>query len=1018
MTATPLKCPDCGKSLVHAGRALGLLTVCQACGHVFRPRVAPPAPDLLEVPAHPPAPPSPARWILLSAVTCAAALAVAVAITPPRPARDGAPVAATAAGGWEREHHAALVDAKRRAESLAAGGDARGAYQKYQEIERLVAGRAIEDPAVRAVVDGARADRDRLVNGALAGVRPGEPPAEEEWPRTLVVPVTRPAAEGMNGHGDGANGHEVGVALPATRAVAVVPPDPPPVENPPPQVPPPATAPAGQERPPVVAVAAGALAVRPPVKFADEDLDASVGRSIQHGVDLLVSQFDGGKLRVAKGKTGTYPNGLNALCVYALLQAHQAVSDPRLDPQGEFVRSMLAGLKEAQIQGGPETYARAIRLTALALVNRPVDRDAIRQDFNWLLRNHTNGAYGYSTVTPGAWDNSNAQYGLLGVWSGAEVGMEVPSIYWRAVDRHWTTCQVDSGEWAYMRGGIGGGSLSMSLAGLASLFVTQDWLHAPEAGAAVGRPPLSKSLEKGLAWLEQGDRAISLQNEGWGNGYSLYALERVALASGFKYFGKHDWYRALARQAVANQADDGSWPATISFWRGERGDRGGRGGFMRRRGEGREGSVSESDLIETAYHLLFLARGRHPILVNKVRFEGAWSNRPRDAANLARFATRETERPLNWQVVSIAREWNDWADSPVLYLASHTAPNLTAADVGKLRQYVEAGGVLFTHADAGSEAFNRFADELAERLFPGRKFEDLPDGHELYSVSYPMTTRPRLKAVSNGVRLLMVHSPTDVAAHWQIRADRSQKASFQLGVNLFLYASGKSDLRTRLTSAYVPALTEAPTGQAVVARLRYDGNWDPEPYAFERFGRWMQAQTGVAVATVTIDAGALTPAAAPIAHLTGTSAVTLSAAEQRALAAYVQAGGVLVIDAAGGNNAFAQGVQSTLSVMLPADVQGVIPAQAHPAFVAATAPGMVDVGRLRLRPYAVQKLGQGAAKVTLYRHGKGCIVQSTPDLTAGLLGAQTYGIIGFDPATAQALWRNLILWTAAGARQE
>ena len=80
---------------------------------------------------------------------------------------------------------------------------------------------------------------------------------------------------------------------------------------------------------------------------------------------------------------------------------------------------------------------------------------------------------------------------------------------------------------------------------------------------------------------------------------------------------------------------------------------------------------------------------------------GYWANRPRNVANLTRFASRQLEARLNWQVVSLDVESSDWLDAPVLYIASHQAPGLTDAEYEKLRQYVEAGGIIFTHADAG-----------------------------------------------------------------------------------------------------------------------------------------------------------------------------------------------------------------------------------------------------------------------------------------------------------------------------
>ena len=72
---------------------------------------------------------------------------------------------------------------------------------------------------------------------------------------------------------------------------------------------------------------------------------------------------------------------------------------------------------------------------------------------------------------------------------------------------------------------------------------------------------------------------------------------------------------------------------------------------------------------------------RHPILMNKLRFNGYWANRPRDAANLAKYATTQLARPINWQVVPLAVDWTQWMDSPILYMASHEPPTLSDADV-------------------------------------------------------------------------------------------------------------------------------------------------------------------------------------------------------------------------------------------------------------------------------------------------------------------------------------------------
>ena len=108
-------------------------------------------------------------------------------------------------------------------------------------------------------------------------------------------------------------------------------------------------------------------------------------------------------------------------------------------------------------------------------------------------------------------------------------------------------------------------------------------------------------------------------------------------------------------------------------------------------------------------------------------------NHPRDTSNLARYATCELEHTFNAQVVPIDVDWKTWNESPVLYLAAETEPVITAEECGQLRNFIRAGGLLFTHANGNSKIFNDFAAKLAQRLFPEYPYQDLPPDHPLYS---------------------------------------------------------------------------------------------------------------------------------------------------------------------------------------------------------------------------------------------------------------------------------------------
>lgn len=579
------------------------------------------------------------------------------------------------------------------------------------------------------------------------------------------------------------------------------------------------------------------------------------------------------------------------------------------------------------------------------------------------------------------WDNSNSQYGLLGVWAGAEVGIEVPEQYWKDVEHHWVAWQLRDGQWSYRA--HGNGYLAMNCAGIASLLVTHDYLDVPQLKGTVGRPPYNPSLSAGLAWLEAKDNSMNVPNaDTHYAGYDLFGIERVGLASGYKYFGSHDWYRELAGHVVSWQFPNGSW--------------------------GHEDHGVDS-VVETAYMLLFLSRGRHPVMMTKLKFPGSWDNRPRDLANLAKFTGRELERQVNWQVVGIEHDWQDYFDSPVLYIASHEPPALKDADYLKLRSFVLAGGLIFTQADGSSPAFNAWVAELAKRIAPSYKLEPLPENSPIYSIQYKIASHPPMLGVSNGSRLLMVHSPVDLSLAWQERSTKTRRWAFEIGANVFIYASGKPDLRNRLDSPYLPAPPAAPEKTIRVAVLKYDGNWNPEPAAWFRMSRSLQWAGGPALDVRPMAIEDLGPGICPVATLTGTDAQAFSAAETAALRAFVEAGGTLLIDATGGENAFARSVRDTLlRAAFPDAAEQPLPAD-HPLFKDLK-PGQANDSPMRLRPYAVERLGRLAPQVRVLTVGKGTVVFSAMDLTSGLLGTNTWGIAGYDSASAQLFVRNLIAW--------
>ena len=93
-------------------------------------------------------------------------------------------------------------------------------------------------------------------------------------------------------------------------------------------------------------------------------------------------------------------------------------------------------------------------------------------------------------------------------------------------------------------------------------------------------------------------------------------------------------------------------------------------------------------------------------------------------------------------------------DAPIAYIASHAPVPVTEENVKQLSAYIEAGGLLFTHADADSKEFSDFVENLARQLFPKYEMHNLPLDHPIYSMIYRLTgdkTSP-LRGLSNGTR--------------------------------------------------------------------------------------------------------------------------------------------------------------------------------------------------------------------------------------------------------------------------
>ena len=768
------------------------------------------------------------------------------------------------------------------------------------------------------------------------------------------------------------------------------------------------TQPATTTTPATTEAATGPAATAPAVTAATLS-DEQVVASMKRGIDFLLSikntdNWESGEHWQRNGQHG----GETALVLYALLHAGESLREdldygPKLSYRDKGLAPVIEWLCKVNPQ---ETYTAAFMANALALVPTTAEDQSAAGPRAALLRAQRFlvsamgpvGGYTYGhpdsrvmTLEEPIGDLSNAQYGALGMWALAEAGFPTAPHYWQVTDHFWRALQKQNGSWGYSAGWAPNFTIdrdSMGVAGVATLFIAQEFVD--RTLRVTPRP--DPGIDAGLAWLNQNFKPDA------GDLYYLYGVERVGLASGLKFFGTADWYRQGAADIIAHQHPDGSWDQ-LSWDKGA--------------------FIGATPTTATAYALLFLARGRNPILFNKLQYNGPWNARPRDDAFLTRWMSKRYERPLNWQVVNLNVDPREWLDAPVLLITGSRDPEFTPQDIAKLRKYIESGGMIFSTSDDNSLSFTAAMRKYAAAISNGKwEMRQLPKDHILYSndLGAQVTSTTMLFGVSNGVREVWLHSVADMGASWQLQRITS-KDHFEIPAALYAYATGKMPLRPSLKTLGITPPEVPPDRKLSLARITYGGNADPEPGAWPRLAELLAAEgkeNGIDLAIKPCAIVDLDPQTFPIAHMTGTAKFMIKPEDVDALRKYLDGGGLLIADAAGGSEAFTDTFHELMrEVYLDAKAAPLPPD--HPIFLGDFGPAGQGqkLEEISLRKYAAAVKGKrpsDAALEAVTVNGRVRILFSPFDITSGLLGTDTWGIVGYAPKSAQALAENILRW--------
>ncbi|MBE3096751.1 MAG: DUF4159 domain-containing protein [Planctomycetes bacterium] len=594
-------------------------------------------------------------------------------------------------------------------------------------------------------------------------------------------------------------------------------------------------------------------------------------------------------------------------------------------------------------------------------------------------------------------DASNTQFAILALSEAERAGARVPADVWKKAERFLRASQLPNGGWGYVYHDPDPNEAygSMTAAVVASLFLCNDRLARQESADATAQRVAA--IDKGIDWIA-GHYTLS-ENPGRALAWYyfwLYALERAGVTGGRRTFGDHDWFREGAGLLVNGQRQDGSWT-----------DR----------------------LYHDALCLLFLAKGYRPLLVQRLQWEGRWRTDPRDLEHLVRYLGKRVGGDLAaWQTVRSDAPLEDWLAAPILHVTGKGPLRMLAADVARVKQYVEQGGLILFDPEGGDAAFLESVRTLLAEQFRESKLEALPRDHPIYTAVHDVRgtgpaaagvagrSIPPLEALNLGCRAAVLVAPKGLGQEWAAEDPARPGAALFVGENLAVYATAGDTLPERLSAAALLALppdAPPPRGGNRVGQVQHDGDWQPRPYALPSLFKDVAERYGVAIASrpEPVRLSDLGLGRFNVLYMTGHGAFHLSDKEKAGLKDYLDRGGTLWAEACCGRAEFDKAFRSLVKELFPDAPLAELPPDhalykgkvGTPIYGAAYSPAVQAESPALKRPVL---LG-------LSRAGHLAVIYSPYGLACGLDGLKTYGARTVMPADARRLAVNILLFALA-----
>lgn len=740
-----------------------------------------------------------------------------------------------------------------------------------------------------------------------------------------------------------------------------------------------------------------------------------VRAAIDGGVKYLLSEQN--PQRGSWSELAQYPGGVTSLCTLALLNAGVEPSHPQIQKALEFLRPLEPS----------QTYSTSLQTMVLCAATPRQDLVQIQKNVNWLESIQLEeGLWTYAAGAGG--DNSNSQFAILALHEAERVGAKVKPETWQRAADYWKGCQNPSGSWGYKAGwdiGLG----SMTCAGIAATVICQGRVDKANASIENGLVQCCQpqeeddSLERALSWL---GRNFSVRRNPGRRGagstwhyYYLYGLERVGRLTARRLIGGHDWYRE-GTEFLLSQQDPFS-----HHWVGQN-------------------TAEDRPHIATAMALLFLSKGRRPVLMAKLEHgpDIDWNNHESDVAHLTAHVEKLWGIDLTWQIFNPKEaSVDDLLQAPVLFLSGSQTPELAGTE-DNIRGYLDRGGFLFAEACcANGSDFAKGFREYLDRVFPEKEYKLQRAGPEHPIWRVEELVRPespyvgRLWTVEYGCRTCVVFSEIDLSCYWELYGQGRQRGlpevvegrladANAIGVNVVAYATNrepKGKEETFSTTGQLVELNAAGSrGTIQIAKLLHGGGCNDAPGALVNLLRSAaQGDLQLRISTNEFPVRADDPSLFRfhLAFMHGRHDFRFTPGERKALAEYLTNGGTLFADSICASKEFVTAFRRELNEIFPDNKLQRIPVS-DPLF--SNAAGGYDIRQVSRREPAQRQEDQPLrARVRQVEpelegvqvDGRWAVIFSPYDISCALEQHESLQCRGYTQQDAARISLNVLMYT-------